>query len=314
MAASGGTKAVITALIANLGIAVTKFLAWLLTGSSSMLAEGVHSLADTSNQALLLIGGRRAKRQAARTHRCGSGLARYIYAFIDSIVLFSLGGLFALYEAWHKWSEPHPIEAWHWVPPLVLGVAICLEAFALRTAVIEANKVRGRLPWLRYIRKTRSPELPVILLEDTGALVGLLFAMAGVGLTLLTGNGRWDAAGTAAIGVLLVVIAVFLAIEMASMLLGESAVPEHHRAIEAALVGDGVDSVIHMRTLHLGPDRILVRASLSFNRTDTAEEIATAIDAAQPRARAAAPRETPTYPSPDLLSKGATTGNRAESH
>jgi len=314
MAADGGTKAVITALIANLGIAATKFLAWLLTGSSSMLAEGVHSLADTSNQALLLIGGRRAKRQASPTHQFGYGRARYIYAFIVSIVLFSLGGLFALYEAWHKWSEPHPIEAWHWVPPLVLGVAICLEAFALRTAVIEANKVRGRLPWLRYIRKTRSPELPVILLEDTGALVGLLFAMAGVGLTLLTGNGRWDAAGTAAIGVLLVVIAVFLAIEMASMLLGESAVPEHHRAIEAALVGDGVDSVIHMRTLHLGPDELLVAAKIAVTRTDTAEEIARAIDEAEQRARAAAPLAMQIYLEPDLLSKGATTGNRAESH
>src|SRR5690625_5562121 len=175
-----------------------------------------------------------------------------------------------------------------------------MEAFALRTAVKEANQVRGRLPWLRYIRKTRSPYVLVILLEDSGALVGLVFAMAGVVLTLLTGDGRWDAAGTAAIGVLLVIIAAFLAIEMASMLIGESAVPEHHRAIEKALVGDGVDSVIHMRTLHLGPDRILVAAKIAITRTDTAEQTATPIDAAQPRARAAAPRETPTYPSPDL--------------
>src|SRR5690625_3740220 len=172
MAASGGTKAVVTALLANLGIAVTKFLAWILTGSSSMLAEGVHSLADSSNQVLLLIGGRRAQRQPSPTHQFGYGRVRYVYAFIVSIVLFTLGGCFALYEAWHKWSDPHGIEAWHWVPPLVLGLAILMEAFALRTAVKEANRVRGRLPWLRYIRKTRSPELPVILLEDTGALVG----------------------------------------------------------------------------------------------------------------------------------------------
>ena len=314
MAADGGTKAVITALMANLGIAVTKFVAWALTGSSSMLAEGVHSLADSSNQALLLIGGRRAKRQASPTHQFGYGRSRYIYAFIVSIVLFSLGGLFALYEAWHKWSDPHPIDAWHWVPPLVLTVAIALESLALRTAVIEANKVRGRLPWLRYIRKTRSPELPVILLEDLGALVGLVFAMAGVGLTLLTSDGRWDAAGTAAIGLLLVVIAVFLAIEMASMLLGESAVPEHHSAIEAALVGEGVDSVIQMRTLHLGPDEILVAAKIAVTRSDTAEETARAIDEAEQRARAAAPLAMQIYLEPDLLSKGAAMGNRSESH
>ncbi len=300
MAASGGTKAVITALLANLGIAVTKFLAWFLTGSSSMLAEGVHSVADSSNQALLLIGGRRAQRQPSPTHQFGYGRVRYVYAFVVSIVLFTLGGCFALYEAWHKWSDPHGIDAWHWVPPLVLGLAIGMEAFALRTAVKEANRVRGRLPWLRYIRRTRSPELPVILLEDTGALVGLVFAMVGVGLTLLTGDGRWDAAGTAAIGVLLVIIAVFLAIEMASMLIGESAVPEHHRAIENALVGDGVDSVIHMRTLHLGPDQILVAAKIAVTRTDTAEEIATAIDAAEQRARAAAPLEMSIYLEPDL--------------
>ena len=304
MAAGGGTKAVVTALVANLGIAITKFLAWLLTGSSSMLAEGVHSLADTSNQALLLIGGRRAKREASATHQFGYGRTRYVYAFVVSIVLFTLGGCFALYEAWHKWSDPHGIEAWHWVPPLVLGVAILLEAYALRTAVKEANLVRGRLPWLRYIRKSRSPELPVILLEDTGALVGLVFAMAGVGMTLLTGNGRWDAAGTAAIGVLLVVIAVFLAIEMASMLIGESAVPEHHQAIEKALVGDGVDEVIHMRTLHLGPDEILVAAKVAVTRTDTAEEIAMAIDEAEQRARAAAPLAMQIYLEPDLHRSG----------
>ncbi|MGC0142123.1 cation diffusion facilitator family transporter [Pseudactinotalea sp. Z1732] len=300
MAASGGTKAVVTALVANLGIAVTKFLAWILTGSSSMLAEGVHSVADSSNQALLLIGGRRAQRQPSPTHQFGYGRVRYVYAFVVSIVLFTLGGCFALYEAWHKWSDPHGIDAWHWVPPLVLGLAIVMEAFALRTAVKEANQVRGRLPWLRYIRKTRSPELPVILLEDTGALVGLVFAMAGVGLTLLTGDGRWDAAGTAAIGVLLVIIAVFLAIEMASMLIGESAVPEHHRAIENALVGDGVDSVIHMRTLHLGPDQILVAAKIAVTRTDSAAQIAGAIDAAEERARAAAPLKMSIYLEPDL--------------
>ena len=300
MATDGGTKAVVTALVANLGIAVTKFGAWLLTGSSSMLAEGVHSVADSSNQALLLIGGRRAKRKATEIHQFGYGRARYLYAFIVSIVLFSLGGLFALYEGYHKWSHPEPITAWHWVPPLVLGLAMIMEAYALYTAVREANAVRGSQSWWTYVRTTRSPELPVILLEDTGALLGLVFAMCGVSLTLVTGDGRWDAAGTAAIGVLLVAIAVVLAMEMGSLLLGEAAVPEQHEAIERALVGDGVESVIYLRTLHLGPEEILVAAKIEATRSDTAEEVAAAIDAAEQRVRDVVPMATQIFLEPDL--------------
>ncbi|MEE6288991.1 cation diffusion facilitator family transporter [Georgenia sp. MJ173] len=311
MATEGSTKAVVTALAANLGIAVTKFTAWLLTGSSSMLAEGVHSVADSSNQALLLLGGRRARRVANTTHQFGYGRARYLYAFIVSIVLFSLGGLFALYEGYHKWSHPEPITAWQWVPPTVLALAMVMEAYALHTAVKEANAVRGKQPWLQYVRKTRSPELPVILLEDTGALLGLVFAMAGVSLTLVTGDGRWDAAGTAAIGVLLVVIAIFLAIEMGSMLLGEGALPEQHGAIEQALLGDGVESVIHLRTLHLGPDEILVAAKIEVTRTDTAEEVATAIDDAEQRVRDAVTLRTQIYLEPDLRRSAGPGAGRA---
>ena len=300
MATGSGTKAVVAALAANVGIAIAKFVGYALTGSSSMLAEAVHSVADSSNQALLLLGGRRAERRASRVHQFGYGRVRYIAAFIVSIVLFSLGGVFAIYEAWHKYVDPHPIESWQWVPVAVLLVAVVMEALALRTAVREANHVRGDMSLLRYIRASRSPEIPVILLEDTGALVGLVFGLFGVGMTLATGDGRWDAVGSAAIGVLLVCIAVFLALEMMSLLIGESALPHHQAAIEQALRGDGIDDVVHMRSLHLGPDDLLVAAKVTVTATDSAAEVAVAINRAEERVRAAVPLRLQIYVEPDL--------------
>ena len=301
MAASGGTRAVFVALLANIGIAIAKFGGYLLTGSSSMLAESVHSVADSSNQALLLIAGKRATRRASEVHQFGYGRVRYVAAFVVSIVLFTLGGLFALYEAWHKYTDPHPIDSWQWVPIAVLLIAVAMESLALRTAVIEANHARGKMSIRQYVRQSRSPEIPVILLEDTGALCGLVFALFGVSMTLATGDGRWDAVGSAAIGVLLVVIAVFLAIEMHSMLIGESALPAHHDAIEASLCGEGIDRVIHMRTMHLGPDDVLVAAKVAVTATDSAEEIAAAINAAEARVRAAVPLRLQIYIEPDLF-------------
>ncbi|MFC3998987.1 cation diffusion facilitator family transporter [Nocardiopsis sediminis] len=302
MSAEGSTKAVVTALAANLGIAVTKFVAYALTGSSSMLAESIHSVADSGNQALLLIGGKRARREATPEHPFGYGRERYIYAFLVSIVLFSLGGLFALYEAWHKISDPHPITSWQWVPVVVLLIAIVLESSALRTAVKESNAVRGNAGWVSFVRHSKSPELPVILLEDTGALLGLVFALIGVGLTLVTGNGIWDGLGTAAIGILLVVIAIVLAAEVKSLLVGESATDAHVRAIEQAIVaGDGVDAVIHMRTLHLGPEELLVAAKIAIDPTDDAREVTDAINGAEARIREAVPIATLIYIEPDVL-------------
>jgi cation diffusion facilitator family transporter len=300
MAHEGGTKAIVAALAANLGIAVTKFIAYLLTQSSSMLAEAVHSLADSGNQLLLLIGGKRARRAADEDHPFGYGRERYLYAFIVSIVLFSIGGLFALYEAWHKWAEPHPIESWQWVPIVVLVVAIGLETFSFRTAIHESNQVRGKQSWVSFVRTSKAPELPVVLLEDLGALVGLVFALFGVSMTLLTDDGRWDALGTAAIGVLLVVIAFVLAIETRSLLLGEGATKESVERIRAALVGEGVTSVIHLRTLHLGPDEVLVAAKIEVPAATTAADVAAAIDAAEERVRAAVPIARVIYLEPDL--------------
>ena len=203
---------------------MTKFIAYLLTLSSSMLAESVHSLADSGNQLLLLLGGKRARREADVDHPFGYGRERYVYSFIVSIVLFSLGGLFALYEAWHKWQDPHPIEGrWWWVPLVVLGASMVLEGFSFRTAIKESNHTRGDQSWVSFVRTAKAPELPVVLLEDFGALIGLVLALFGVSLTLITGNGKFDALGTAGIGILLVLIAIVLAMETKSLLLGESA-------------------------------------------------------------------------------------------
>lgn len=308
MSASGGTKAVVAALIANLFIAVTKFGAWALTGASSMLAEAIHSVADSGNQALLLVGGRRAKRAATPEHPFGFGRERYIFAFIVAIVLFSVGGLFALYEAYHKYEEVHSgqpnelIEGrWWWVPLVVLTAAIIAESFSFRTAIRESRHAKGKQTWVRFVRSARSPELPVILLEDLGALLGLVFALVGVGLTLLTGNGYFDVAGTATIGVLLVVIAVVLAIETKSLLLGESATPESVRSMSAALEGtDGVERVIHMKTLHLGPEEVLVAAKIAVDATDTAADVADVINRAEAAIRAAEPMVSALYLEPDL--------------
>ena len=310
MSAEGGGKAIIAALTANVGIAVTKLIAWLLTGSSSMLAEAIHSVADSGNQLLLLIGGRRETPE----HPFGYGRERYIYAFIVSIVLFSVGGLFALYEGYHKVSHPEPIESWKWVPVVVLVVAIGLESYSFMTAMRESNLVRGKVSWLSFIRRAKAPELPVVLLEDTAALVGLVLALFGVGLTLITHNGVWDGLGTLAIGVLLVCIAIFLALETSSLLLGESATPENVRAIERALINGGhdgqspVERIIHMRTMHLGPDELLVAAKIAVSHDDTAVEVARAIDDAESRIREAVPIARVIYLEPDIDRSGA--GNR----
>ncbi|MEU1585627.1 cation diffusion facilitator family transporter [Micromonospora sp. NPDC005710] len=306
MSANGGTKAIVAALLANIGIAVTKFVAFLLSGSSSMLAEAVHSVADSGNQGLLLLGGKRAKRAATPEHPFGYGRERYIYAFIVSIVLFSIGGLFALYEAYHKWGHKGGIESWHWLPIVVLVVAIILESFSFRTAIKESNHIRGNQSWVRFIRRAKAPELPVVLLEDFGALLGLVFALFGVSMTLITGNGRWDAAGTAMIGILLVVIAIVLAIETKSLLLGEGAEASELATIERAVTaGPEVERIIHMKTLYLGPEELMVAAKIAVPEWENAHDLARGINAVEARIREAVPIARVIYLEPDVYSAAA---------
>jgi cation diffusion facilitator family transporter len=293
-------RAVLAALAANLGIAVTKFVAFLFTGSASMLAESVHSVADTGNEVLLLVGRGRSIRPASDEHPFGFGRERYFYGFVVSVMLFTVGAAFSVYEGAHKIVHPEPVRS-PVVALVVLALSAVLEAFSLRTGIQEANKVRGNRSWSTFIRRTKAPELPIVLLEDLAALIGLAFAFTGVALSALTGNGRWDGAGSLAIGALLATAAAILAVEMKSLLIGESASAEMQRMIIAALEdGPEVVRVIHMRTVHMSPDAILVAAKIAVRETDSAAQIAAGIDAAERRVRAAVPIAKTIYLEPDI--------------
>ncbi|WP_061961709.1 cation diffusion facilitator family transporter [Demequina flava] len=300
MSAEGGTKAILAALSANLGIGVTKFGAWALTGASSMLAEAIHSVVDSGNQFLLLVGKRAATRAADDTHPFGYARNRYYYAFLVAVMLFSLGGLFSLYEAWEKWHDPEPIDSWAWVPLVVLLMAMVLEGLSLRTAIREANQNRGNLGWFTYIRRSRSPEIPVILLEDSAALVGLVFAFFGVSMTLITGDGLWDAVGTAMIGLLLITNAIILARETKSLLMGESVTREDLAQIRDAFAQSRLTDIIHLRTMHLGPDDVMIAAKVGVAEHSTIETIAADIDDVEARIRSAVPAARLIFIEPDL--------------
>jgi cation diffusion facilitator family transporter len=293
-------RAVLAALVANLGIAITKFIAFLVSGSTSMLAESVHSVADTGNQVLLLVGRGRANRPPSEEHPFGFGRERYFYGFVVSVMLFTVGAVFSVYEGVHKIINPEEIRS-PLVPFIVLAVSAVLEGFSLRTAVHEANAVRGDRNWGTFIRRTKSPELPVVLLEDTAALIGLVLAFAGVGLAVLAHDGRWDGAGSLAIGLLLGVAAAILAMEMKSLLIGESASTDVQQRIVAALEdGPEIARVIHMRTVHMAPDSVLVAAKVAVRENDSAEQITAGINTAERRVRAAVPVAKTIYLEPDI--------------
>jgi cation diffusion facilitator family transporter len=303
MSTEGSTRAILAALGANAGIAITKFIAAGISGSASMFAEGIHSVADTGNQILLLLGGKRAKRKATPTHPFGYGRSRYIYAFMVSIVLFSVGGMFSILEGVEKLTHPHELTD-AWIPLTVLGIAIVLESFSLRTALRAAKEVRGRSSLYNFIRHAKSPELPVVILEDIAALLGLVFAFGGVGLTVLTHDAAWDAIGTLAIGALLIVVAIVLGIETSSLLVGEGATANDTQMIAKALrMSEGVEDIIHMKTLYLGPEELMVAAKIAVKTTDKAKDIANAIDNAEANIRKAVPTAVVIYLEPDILRK-----------
>jgi cation diffusion facilitator family transporter len=296
----GSRRAIFAALTANLGIAIAKFVGFLITGAASLLAEAVHSVADTSNQALLLLGGHRARRSATEEHPFGYGRERFFWAFVVALVLFSMGGLFAIYEGIEKLRHPHEVESLV-VAVVILLVAIALETFSLITAVREANHVRGGQSWWTFIRRSKNPELPVVLLEDTGAEIGLLLALVGVVMAHVTEEPRWDAAGSLGIGILLVVIALVLATEMKSLLIGESASPGDQEAIRHAIEDSPeVRRLIHMRTEHLGPDELLVAAKAEFDGGLSFADLARAVDDTEARLRQAVPSARVVYIEPDV--------------
>ncbi|RLP79293.1 cation diffusion facilitator family transporter [Mycetocola lacteus] len=300
MSTQGGNRAIIAALLANVGIALTKFIAWFFSGSASMLAEGVHSLADSGNQLLLLLGGRKSRRLADEEHPFGYGRERYVYAFVVSIILFSVGGVFSIYEGINKLTHPHALEMW-WLPMVVLTVAIGLEGFSLRTAIRESNHTRGTQSWIQFIRRAKAPELPVVLLEDVAALIGLVLAFLGVGLTVITGNATWDAIGTLAIGALLVLVAIVLGIETKSLLVGEGATAEQATAIREAIVaGPEAERIIHLKTLYLGPEEIMVAAKIAVDPARTVAQVSENINVIEARIRAAEPMARVIYLEPDV--------------
>ena len=290
MSAHGGGKAILAAFAANIGIAIAKFIGWIISGSASMLAEAIHSVADSGNQLLLLLGGRRARRAADREHPFGHGRERYVYAFVVAIILFSVGGVFSLYEGVEKLTHPHAVEN-AWLPIAILVIAIGLESFSLRTAVKESNAVRERgQSWASFIRRAKEPELPVVLLEDFAALIGLTLALLGVGLTVLTGDAVFDALGTICIGVLLILVAIVLGIETKSLLVGEGASEADFERIVAAIeAGPEVEKLIHVKTLYVGPEELMVAGKVGLPQDISVADAARDIDAVEARIREAVP-------------------------
>lgn len=285
-----------------MGIAATKFVGFVITGSSSLLAEAIHSVADSSNQGLLFLGGKRAARPATDLHPYGFGRSRYFWSFVVAIVLFSAGGLFALYEGWHKVSHPEELTS-PAVAIVILVMAIGFESFALRTALKHAKPVRGRLTVPQFIRRSRSPELPVLLVEDSAALAGLTFALAGVVLATVTGEPIFDGIGTLMIGALLVAVGIFLAVEMQSLLLGEAATAEHREAIDAAVRSvPEIATLVYVMTQHLSPDDLLVAIKVEFSAGMSAADAAEVINVAEAKIRAAVPIATRIYIEPAAAS------------
>jgi len=301
---SHGGGAILAALGANVGIAVVKFLAFLFSGSTSMLAESVHSLADSGNQVLLLLGGRRARKGADREHPFGYGRERYVYAFVVAIILFSVVAVSSIYEGVHKLQEAGHYVRPHlwWLPLAVLVISILLEGLSLRTGIAESRPHKGSGTWVQFIRRAKNPELPAVLLEDVAALTGLVLALIGVGLSLITGSGVFDAAGSVAIGALLVLVAIVLGTEVKSLLVGEGANDVELRAIEdAVLAGPETDRIIHLRTLYLGPDELLVAAKIAMPAERSLVDAAAATDTIEARIRAAVPVARLIYLEPDVF-------------
>jgi cation diffusion facilitator family transporter len=296
----GSRRAIIAAFLANLGIALSKFVVFLITGAASMLAEAIHSLADTGNQGLLMLGGKRSQKPADEEHPFGYGTLRYFWAFVVALVLFSVGGLFAIFEGVEKLISPHEIRGPGWAIG-VLVVSAGLETFSLRTALRETKEERKGRSILQFVRRTKIPELAVVVLEDIGALLGLAFALVGVILAEVFDQPRFDALGSLAIGVLLVAIAIVLAIEMASLLVGEAAAPEVVDQLRAILDAHPcVTHVIALRTQHVGPDDIMINTKLEFDATLLAPRVAEVVNELEVQLRAAFPSAHTIFIEPDV--------------
>ena len=310
MSASGGKKAIVAALLANVGIAIAKFVGFLVTGAASMMAEAIHSVADTSNQILLLIGDKRAEKAPDRTHQFGYARNIYFYGFIVALVIFLLGGVFSVGEGVNKIM--HSLQGTeeggnHLVAIIILVVALALESFSLATAVKESKKVKGDDSWWQFIRHTHEPSIIVVIMEDSGALIGLVLALIGVSVSWATGNHLWDGVGALCIGILLIIIAIVLIVEMKSMLIGESLDEQDFDRLVAALESvPQVQRVIYCQTEYLGPAEVLVAAKIGVPPELSSAELARAIDEAEAAVRRTDQKRYRIFIEPDIdqLQKG----------
>jgi len=297
-AASTQRVAVLVALAANLAVAAAKLGAFLITRSSALLAESLHSLADSANEILLLVGARRSSRPADRRHPFGHARFRYVYAFLVSLTVFWIGGVFAVVEGIAHLASSEPIEDPRWAFG-VLAIGALLDGWSLRTTLRSGRSAKGLMSWRQLVRVTKAPELIVIFLEDLGALIGISIAAIGVGLATITGVVVWDAIASIAIGLLLMAIGLVVNRETQSLLLGESATAEMETRIRDAIATTaGIDGVVNLRTIHLGPDDLVIAAAITVDGATDATAIAKSIVDAEASVRAAMPFRTVIYLEP----------------
>lgn len=300
MAAGESKKAILAAMFANGGLAIAKFVAWGLTRSGSMLAEATHSVADTGNQVLLLVGESRAKRGPTKRRPFGSSREAYFMPFIVAIILFTLGAGFAAHEGIEKLRHPEELGSLR-VAVIVLVIGIVLETGSFATAIRAANPLREGATWWRFIRSTKAASLAVVLLEDAAALIGLVLALIGVSLAAATGDPMWDAIGTLTIAALLASVAVLMAMETHSLLIGEAPDADEDAALRNAILAeDGIDEIIVLRAEHRGPEDLLVTAKVRVDPDLTASALAERIGAAERRARDAVPAARYMFIEPEI--------------
>ena len=298
--ATTGKKTILAALIANVGIAIAKFAGFAITKSSTMLAEGIHSSADSANQLLLLLGTRRAKREPSSKHPFGYGRERYFWSFVVALILFSLGSLFAIYEGIEKIRHPHALNNASWaIGILIFGIFI--ESFSFRTAIVEAKTIKGETSWSKFVVRSKQPEIPVVLLEDAGALFGMVIALAAITLVKTTGEPIWDGIGTLSIGVLLGVIAIILAREMHSLIIGEAASETDLSKIVSVIENNTqVVQLVEIRTQHLGPEEILIGVRVAFHETLQTKDIARLINKLEDDIRTEIKNAGPIFIEPEI--------------
>ena len=274
MSHESSAKAILYAFVANLGIALAKLAASLYTGSGSMLAEAIHSFADSGNQVLLFLGLKQSQRPASPTYPLGQGKITYFWSFIVALLLFSVGGLFSIYEGWHKLAAHEELKQ-AWVALVVLGVSILLELGSLMGCLREIRKLRKGRSLRQWVKQTRNAELVVVLGEDIAALAGLVIAFAFVGLAALTGNAIYDAIGSIAIGVILIFVSVFIAVRIKGLIVGRSAEEDLQAAIHAEIeASEGIDDLLNAITLQLGPQVMLAIKVRMMAGTTLAQAVA----------------------------------------